>query len=88
MPPSTVLAITLLFATAIFPSKCDPHGGEHLHHSNKKLLHAEKLGELYYQNQLKERNGSLTYHAFIHLNQTILASMVSYHSVRTQQLPL
>jgi Methyltransferase domain len=69
MSSSTVLAVVLLFATAIFPSCCDPHDGEHLHHANKKwLLHAEKLGELYYQNQLKERNGSLTYTAFIHLN--------------------
>ena len=64
----TPFAIVLLLAAAIAPSRCDPHSSEINHQSKKHLLiHAEKLGELYYQNQLKERERSLNYNAFIHL---------------------
>ena len=69
MSSSAALVIALLVAAAIKPSKCDPLSTESNHHSKKQLqVHAEKLGELYYQNQLKEREKSLTYNAFIHLN--------------------
>ena len=65
MPTSAALAITLLIAATITPSSCDPLSKE-LTHSKK--LYAEKLGELYYQNQLRERKRSLNYNLFIHLN--------------------
>lgn len=62
-------AIALLFVTAILSSRCDPQSAESVHHSKKQLLvHAEKLGERFYQNQLKERERSLNYNTFIHLN--------------------
>ena len=66
MSSSIALAIVLLLAT-ITPSRCDPVESKH-HNKKQLLIHAEKLGELYYQNQLTERNKSLSYNTFIHLN--------------------
>ena len=65
MSTSTALVTALLIATAMTPSICDPLSAEITH---SKKLYAEKLGELYYQNQIKERRRSLNYNLFIHLN--------------------
>ena len=61
------LLIALLFVTALMPSESDPAEPNH-HTKHQLLLHAEVLGERYYQYQLGERERSLTYNAFIHLN--------------------
>ena len=68
MATTATLAAVLLLATVIRPSESNLRGDEKSHQSKKQLLsHAEKLGELYYQNQLKEREKDLP-KAFIHLN--------------------
>ena len=63
------LLVAVLVATTLTPSRSDPHSSENKHHTKKQLLlHAEALGERYYQYQRGERARSLTYNAFIHLN--------------------
>ena len=60
--------MVLLVVAAIKSSESNTRGDEKNHQPKKQLLiHAEKLGELYYQNQLKERERDLP-KAFIHLN--------------------
>ena len=59
----------LLFVAAVTPSQSEPNSEPTIHHSKHQLLlHAEVLGERYYQYQLGERARSLTYNAFIYLN--------------------
>lgn len=76
MTAMLILPSSLLFLAIITKTSCSLQSSNetrHLleddHRSQKHLLaHGEKLAELYYQNQLKERAKSLTYNAFIHLN--------------------
>ena len=70
MSVSATLLIALLLPTAIAPSRCESQqSGEFDHHYQKHMMsHGERLGELYYQHQLKGRGRSLPYNSFIHLN--------------------
>ena len=76
MAPAGILSLSLVALLAVsktsgsFQSANETrHLLDDEHRNQKHLLsHAEKLAELYYQNQLRERTKSLTYNAFIHLN--------------------
>ena len=68
MVATSALAVVLLFVTTIAPSESNTRSDEMSHQHKKQLLiHAERLGELYYQGQLKEREKNLP-KAFTQLN--------------------